>query len=124
MPEVSEDFRVWTVRIKPGIYFQDDAAFKGVNARAGRRRLRLLLEAILRSTLEVTGYRGSDRLKILGMAALREAALKDKQPFNYDTTVEGMRALDRYTVQFKLAEPQPRFLETHGGRRSVGCGRA
>ena len=29
MPEVTNDFRTYTVRIKPGIYFQDDPAFKG-----------------------------------------------------------------------------------------------
>jgi len=29
MPEVSADFRVWTVRVKPGIYFADDPAFGG-----------------------------------------------------------------------------------------------
>ena len=28
-PAVSDDFRTWTVRIRPGIFFQDDAAFKG-----------------------------------------------------------------------------------------------
>src|SRR5438105_735463 len=29
MPEVSEDLTTYTVRIKPGIYFADDPAFKG-----------------------------------------------------------------------------------------------
>jgi ABC-type transport system substrate-binding protein len=29
MPEASADFRTWTVRLKPGIYFADDAAFGG-----------------------------------------------------------------------------------------------
>ena len=29
MPEASADFKVWTVKIKPGIYFADDPAFKG-----------------------------------------------------------------------------------------------
>ena len=29
MPERSADFRVWTVKIRPGIYFADDPAFKG-----------------------------------------------------------------------------------------------
>ena len=29
MPEGSDDFRTWTVRIRPGIYFADDPAFKG-----------------------------------------------------------------------------------------------
>jgi hypothetical protein len=29
MPEHSDDHRVWTVRLRPGIYFADDPAFKG-----------------------------------------------------------------------------------------------
>src|SRR5438067_7831260 len=29
MPEVSPDNKVWTIRIKPGIYFADDPVFKG-----------------------------------------------------------------------------------------------
>jgi ABC-type transport system substrate-binding protein len=42
--------------------------------------------------------------------ALREAALKSNRPFDYDARVEGVRALDRYTVQYRFEEPQPRFL--------------
>jgi len=29
MPEISPDGRVWTIRVKPGIRFADDPAFKG-----------------------------------------------------------------------------------------------
>ena len=29
MPESSADFRTWTIRLRPGIYFADDPAFKG-----------------------------------------------------------------------------------------------
>ena len=29
LPEVSSDFRVWTIRLQPGIHFADDPAFKG-----------------------------------------------------------------------------------------------
>src|SRR5690348_1694522 len=29
MPEVSDDFRTWTIRIRPGIFFADDPAFDG-----------------------------------------------------------------------------------------------
>jgi ABC-type oligopeptide transport system substrate-binding subunit len=29
MPQHSADFRTWTVRIRPGIHFADDPAFKG-----------------------------------------------------------------------------------------------
>ena len=33
------------------------------------------------------------------------------KPFDYDREVEGLRALDRYTLQFKLAAPSPRFAD-------------
>ena len=46
------------------------------------------------------------------MAAVRDEALKSKGPFDYDRPVEGLRALDKYTVQFKLEESRPRFLHT------------
>src|SRR5262245_30831541 len=29
LPEISRDGKMWTIRIKPGIYFTDDPAFKG-----------------------------------------------------------------------------------------------
>jgi ABC-type transport system substrate-binding protein len=29
MPEVTDEGRTWTMRVKPGIYFADDPAFKG-----------------------------------------------------------------------------------------------
>ena len=29
LPEVSADFKSWTVKVRPGIYFANDAAFKG-----------------------------------------------------------------------------------------------
>lgn len=44
------------------------------------------------------------------MDALRRAAEKPGASFNYDTDVEGLRALDRYTIQFKMLESKPRFI--------------
>ena len=29
MPEISPDGKIWTIRVKPGIYFADDPVFKG-----------------------------------------------------------------------------------------------
>ena len=55
MPEVSADFTVWTVRLQRGILFADDPAFKGTRARAGRRRLRLCVQAHLRPGVEESG---------------------------------------------------------------------
>jgi ABC-type transport system substrate-binding protein len=46
---------------------------------------------------------------VLGLSELRAAALKNKQPFAYDTPVAGLRALDRYRFELRLAEPAPRL---------------
>lgn len=111
MPEVSDDFRTWTVRVKRGIYFQDDAAFKG-------QRRELVAEDYVYSYKRFFDPRWKSpaiatlaELKIVGMAAVRDAALKGNKPFDYDATVEGLRALDRYTLQFTFGEPEPRFIQ-------------
>ena len=54
--------------------------------------------------------------KVIGLNELRDHALKDKTPFDYKTPIEGLRALDRYTLQFRLEEPRPRFLAAPGRR--------
>jgi len=52
---------------------------------------------------------------------VRKAALDGRKPFDYDAPVEGLKALDRYTVQFKLREPRPRFVEQLTGSDLVGA---
>jgi len=110
MPEVSSDFRSFTFRIKPGIYFADDPAFKG-------RKRELVAEDYVYSIKRFYDPRWrAGRLyrlesnKILGLSELRARALKERKPFDYDTPVEGLRALDRYTFQVRLADPAPRFV--------------
>ena len=111
MPQVSADFRVWTVRIKPGIYFADDPAFKGQKRElvaqdyvySFKRFADPANRSPVWSELEAEG--------LLGLAALREPVLTQKKPFDYDREIEGVRALDRYTIQFTLAEARPRFHE-------------
>jgi len=49
-----------------------------------------------------------ENARILGMSEIRAAALKGTK-FDYDREVEGVRALDRYTLQLRFAEPNPRF---------------
>ena len=112
LPEIGDDFRVWTVRLQPGIFFADDPAFKG-------RRRELVAEdyvyAIKRMFDPATKSPSLSSLEeegIVGVDALREAALRDRKPFDYDTPVEGLRALDRYSLRLRLREPRPRFVST------------
>jgi ABC-type transport system substrate-binding protein len=48
--------------------------------------------------------------KVLGLTELRAAALKSRRPFDYDSPVEGLQTLDRYTFRVRLAEPNPRMI--------------
>ena len=38
-PQHSDDYRTWTAKVKPGIYFADDPAFKGKDGKQYRREL-------------------------------------------------------------------------------------
>ena len=112
MPEVGDDFRVWTVRLKRGIYFQDDPAFKGKPRELVAADYVYALKRFFDPVLKSPNYAGFKEEGMLGVDALRDAAIKAKAPFDYDREVEGLRALDRYTVQFRLEKPRPRFLYT------------
>ncbi|MDQ6638580.1 MAG: ABC transporter substrate-binding protein, partial [Pseudomonadota bacterium] len=112
MAQHSDDYRVWTARIRPGIFFADDPAFKGKRRElvaqdyvySWKRFADPVNKSPVWSGMESEGY--------LGLAELRQRALDDKKPFDYDKEIEGIRALDRYTIRFTLKEPRPRFDET------------
>jgi len=117
MPQVSADFRVWTVKVKPGIYFADDSAFKGADGRKVRRELVAQdyvysFKRFADPANKSPSWNGMENDHYLGLNELREATLKGNKPFDYDREIEGVRALDRYTVQFALKDPRPRFIET------------
>ena len=109
MPEVSDDFRSFTFRIKPGVYFADDPAFKGKPRELTAQDYVYAVKRIFDPKLKSPAQPGLEEEKIIGLAELREAALKG-QPFDYDREVEGLKALDRYTFRVQLREPRPRHV--------------
>jgi ABC-type transport system substrate-binding protein len=121
MPEVSEDFRTWTIRVRRGIYFMSDPAFKGQRRELVAQdyvySLKRFADPANRSPL----WSGMVSDGYLGLAALRQDGLDRKKPFDYDREIEGIRALDRYTFQVKLAEPKPRFVENFAASDLFGA---
>jgi ABC-type oligopeptide transport system substrate-binding subunit len=111
MPEVSPDYKTFTIRIRPGIRFADDPAFKGAPRELVAADYVYALKRIYDPRWKSPHLSTAEEEKILGLMALRQRALDANKPFDYDREVEGVRALDRYTLQFKLAEPSPRFVE-------------
>jgi ABC-type transport system substrate-binding protein len=111
MPEHSDDFRVWTIRVRPGIYFADDPAFKGRKRELVAQDYVYTLKRFADPANKSASWSALEQEKLIGLAALRQDALAKKRPFDYEREIEGVRALDRYTLQFKLEEPRPRFIE-------------
>ncbi|MEW6706392.1 MAG: ABC transporter substrate-binding protein [Pseudomonadota bacterium] len=111
MPSVSEDFRTWTVRIQPGIYFTDDPAFKGRRRELVAEDYVYTFKRIADPKIKAAGWPEIEEFQFLGLSELREEALKGKKPFNYDREIEGLKSLDRYTIQFKMKQPRPRLIE-------------
>ncbi len=111
LPVVTNNFKTWTVKLKPGIYFADDEAFKGKKRELVAEDYVYALKRFADPKLKSPGWTYLETFDFLGLAALRKTAIDGKKPFDYDTPIEGLKVLDRYTVQFNLGKPRPRFLE-------------
>ena len=112
MPDASADFTVWTVRLQPGIRFSDDPAFSGQPRELVAADYVYSFKRIYDPAFKSPAYTSLAEDNILGLEELRARALRDKKPFDYGSVAEGLRAIDRYTLQFKLAKPRPRFATT------------
>ncbi len=121
MPEHSDDFKTWTVRIRPGVYFAPDAAFKGQRRELVAQDFIYTLKRFADPSTKSPSWSSIEEWGLLGLSALREKSLKHKTPFDYDSEIEGLRALDRHTIQYKVAQSSPRFLENLSDSSWVGA---
>ena len=100
LPEITHDGTVYTLRVKRGIYFSPDPAFGGkpreLTAADYAYSIKRLFDPKLRSQwlFLVEG-------KIKGADAL-VADAKATGRFDYDRPIEGLQALDRYTLRITL----------------------
>ena len=121
MPEISADFKTFTFRVKPGILFADDPAFKG-------QPRELTAEDYVYSVKRHYDPRWKsgnlyllENARILGLSELRKKQIAEKKPFDYDVPVEGLRVLDRYTFEVRLGQASPRFLYIFAGGATIGA---
>ena len=121
MPEVSDDFKTWVVKVRPGIYFADDEAFKGQKRELVAADYVYSFKRFADPAYKSPAWTFFADFEFEGLAELRKAALDSKKPFDYDKPIEGLKALDRYTIQFKLGSPRPRFIGTLAGGDLVGA---
>src|SRR5712671_167851 len=102
MPQVSDDGKTYTLKIRKGIYFTPDPAFKGQKrelvAEDFAYTLKRLIDPKLRSPW---AWLVED--KIVGLDELAEAAKKGAK-FDYDKKIPGLEAVDRHTLRIRLKE--------------------
>jgi len=103
LPEISPDGLTWTIKIKPGIYFIDDPVFKGqkreLTAADYVYSWKRVLDPKMRSPVLQTFdglFVGADKLI---------AKAKETGKFDHDIPLEGLQAIDRYTLRIKLVKP-------------------
>jgi ABC-type transport system substrate-binding protein len=120
MPEISADFRTITVRIRPNIYFQDDPAFKGKRRELVAADYVYQLKRIADPRWKSPSWGSIEATGVIGLADLRKEAMASGK-FDYDREIDGIRALDRFTFQIRLAEPGPRFYEALTDARPFGA---
>lgn len=121
MPEMSADFKTVTVRIKPGIYFADDPAFKGQKRELTAADYVYTIKRHYDPRWKSGNLYILENAELLGLSELRKKLMAANKPFDYDTEVEGLRTLDRYTFQIRFGVPQPRFLYQLADAAVVGA---
>jgi ABC-type transport system substrate-binding protein len=110
LPELSADLRRITLRIRPGIFFTDDPAFKGARRELVAADYAYAIKRYYDPRWNASDLHLFESAGLLGLPALREQALRTRRPFDYDAAVEGARALDRHTLELNFNQASPRFV--------------
>ncbi|HET7730657.1 MAG TPA: ABC transporter substrate-binding protein [Usitatibacter sp.] len=103
LPEVSADGLTYTMRVKPGIYFDDDPAFGGRKRELVAEDYVYSMKRLMDPALAAPMLSQVEGIIVGSDEALARARRANR--FDYDAPIEGLRALDRYTWQIKLTQP-------------------
>ncbi|HLT22671.1 MAG TPA: ABC transporter substrate-binding protein [Bacteriovoracaceae bacterium] len=109
LPEVSKDGLTYTMRIKKGVKFQDSPAFpEGKGREMNAHDFVYSWKRLADPKHMAKGWWVFDG-KIKGLNEWRDK-YASAETTNYDDEIEGLKAIDDYTLQIKLIKPYPQFL--------------
>ena len=100
LPQISADGLTWTIKIKPGIYFSDDPAFKGKKRELTAADYVYSFKRLIDPKLRSNNAQILDDRLVGAKEAIASARKTGK--FDYDAPLEGAQAVDRYTLRLKL----------------------
>jgi len=108
LPEITDGGKLWTIRIKPGIYFADDPVFKGQKRELTAYDYVYSWKRVMDPRMRSNSMQMFDG-RFEGMDELVNAT-KEGGKFDYDKTIAGLQAVDRYTIRMKLNFPDTELL--------------
>jgi oligopeptide transport system substrate-binding protein len=100
MPEISADGKTWTIRVRPGIYFADDPVFKGQRRELTAADYVYGWKRVLDPAMRSNSLQAFDGHFVGAETVIAHA--KETGKFDYDAPIEGLQAIDRYTIRMKL----------------------
>ena len=108
LPEVSQDGLSYTIKLKKGLFFQNDPVFKNSKGRE------IIADDVIYSWKRLADPNNSSPGfwvfdgRIQGLNQWREKVKKGQA--DYKTPIKGLSASDRYTLQITLNKKFPQFL--------------
>jgi len=122
-PEPGSDYRVWTVRLQPGIFFTDDPAFGGRPRELVAADYAYSIQRLADPATKSPGWSSMEQAGISGLAARRREAVERQQPFDYKHPIAGLQVLDHHTLRFVLDAGRPRFPQWLAGASTAAVAR-
>ncbi len=118
LPKVSNGGKTWEIKLKPGVYYQDDPCFKS-NGGKGREVMAADVEYYFRRIADKKygspAYSGLDTL-IKGIEDFRQGKA---------SSISGVTVMDKYTARIDLLKRSPRFIygfaSVHGAMIPEEC---
>ena len=122
MPEITDGGRTWTIRVKRGIRFVDDPAFRGKPRELVAGDYVYALKRWLDPTLRGGGDPALTDL-IVGARAVVEAAKAPGAKFDYDRPIAGLAAPDAHTLVIRTTSVDYTLLERLAGLNAMAVAR-
>src|SRR5213075_814847 len=107
IPEPEEGGTRYTFRLRPGILFADDPAFKGQKRELTAKDVEYSIKRF-RDPKNRSQYAWLFEDKLVGLDELAKKA--EKTDFEYDAKIAGIDVRGKYVISFKLKEPDYNFL--------------
>jgi len=122
MPVITDDGKTWTIKLKKGILFAQDAVFKGKPRELVAADYVYSIKRALDPNLRGGGDPALTDL-IDGARPIVDAARKAGGRFDYDAPISGLQAPDRYTLVLRLSNPDYTMLERLAGLTMMAVAR-